>query len=153
MLPASADAHCGNNKCLWEGSHGHKVYYHRVAEHRGPGRAMTLPLYPPYPGSDDIIPCGNLVSLEGSKTLSLREDHSAVFEDDEAVESNSRKDKVTIKGTWSYDGNSQKYAVTLSGMTTIYTVVQPKDSAACLFIKGKLEAADLRESWVSADSD
>jgi hypothetical protein len=78
---------------------------------------------------------------------------SVIFEDDGSVESNSRKNRVTVKGTWSYDGNSKEYAVTLGGMTAIYIVVQPKNSAACLFIKGKLEAADLRESWVSADSD
>jgi hypothetical protein len=107
----------------------------------------------PTRGWDDLILCSNLVSLEGEKTLSLSEDHSVIFEDDEVAENNSKENQVTIKGTWSYDENSKEYTVTLGRMTTIYTVMQPKNSPACLFIKGKLEAADLRESWVSANSD
>jgi hypothetical protein len=107
----------------------------------------------PTPGWDDLILCSNLVSLEGAKTLSLSEDHSVIFTDDKAVENNSADNNFTIKGTWSYDESLKEYAVTLSGVTAIYTVVQPKNSPACLFIQGKLEAADLRESWVSVDND
>jgi hypothetical protein len=64
MLPASADAHCGNNKCLW---HGHHHYYRHVrlepqdsikewqAQWRAAktkpigwvGHPIPLPLYPP----------------------------------------------------------------------------------------------------------
>jgi hypothetical protein len=180
MLPASADAHCGNNKCLW---HGHHHYYRhvrlepqdsikewqaqwRAAKTKPIRQVMPLPLYPPpgpkgtegfapapIPGWDDLILCRDLVSLERSKALSLRKDHSVISEDLGPVESNGTNNRVTIKGTWSYDGNSKEYTLTLGGMTAIYTVVQPKDSSVCLFIKGKLEAADLHESWVSADSD
>ena len=41
------------------------------------------------------------------------------------------------------------YAITLNGMTSVYSVVQPENSHTCLLIKGDLKSANLGESWFS----
>ena len=41
--------------------------------------------------------------------------------------------------------------MTLDGITSIYSVIQPKEADTCMLINGTLESADLNRSWFSLD--
>jgi hypothetical protein len=105
----------------------------------GPGQAAPSP-----PGFDELGSCTDLVSLTGDETLSLFEDHSVELDPD-AHDVNSK----AIEGTWSYDESAKTYAVSLGGVMSTYTAYSPEALTVCLFVKGGLDAGNLRESWIS----
>jgi hypothetical protein len=43
--------------------------------------------------------------------------------------------------------------VTVSGITTTYSMVTPERTGICMLIKGEHDAADLHESWFALSSD
>jgi hypothetical protein len=105
---------------------------------------------PSVPGWQDLILCSELVSMDGRKTLSLSEDHSVILHEEESAQGkDDKKGDRDVKGTWSYDQLYNEYSVSLVGTTTTYTIVNPEVANTCLFIKGTLESANLRESWFS----
>jgi hypothetical protein len=88
--------------------------------------------------------------MDGRKTLSLSEDHSVVLHEEESAQGeDDKKSDRDVEGTWSYDQLYKEYSVSLVGTTTTYTIVNPEVANTCLFIKGTLESANLRESWFS----
>jgi hypothetical protein len=115
--------------------------------HRTAGTAPA-----PVPGWDGLIPCSYAASLDGVKELMLDENHLARLYD--GANSNDRAEREegrSIDGKWSFDEPLKQYAITLSGVTTVYSVVQPENSHTCLLIKGDLNSANLRESWFALD--
>lgn len=62
-----------------------------------------------------------------------------------------REEARSIDGEWSFDEGLKRYAITLNGVTTVYSVVQPENSHTCLLIKGDLNSANLSESWFALD--
>jgi len=53
------------------------------------------------------------------------------------------------QGVWSYDAATKRYALTLKGETTTYTLLSRGDPVTCILYKGHLDSADLRASWFS----
>ena len=112
--------------------------------------ARTLENKSAIPGWDDLIPCSDMVSFDGTKTLTLYEDHRASFYDNDQLKAPKEGEHgVTAEGTWSFDEISKRYSVTLNGLTTDYLMLFPEDVNTCMLIKGDLETADLRGSWFS----
>jgi hypothetical protein len=106
----------------------------------------SAPNRPTTPGWTDLILCSETISLDGKKTLSLGDDGTATL-----TEEGDDKKENAIKGKWSYDAKSQRYAVTTNGMTTTYTIASPQGS--CMLVKGEVQAADLHGSWFSSTSN
>jgi hypothetical protein len=53
------------------------------------------------------------------------------------------------QGVCSYDAAAKRYALTLKGETTKYTLLSRGDPVTCILYKGDLDSADLRASWFS----
>jgi hypothetical protein len=113
--------------------------------------AATIATHPSPPGWDDLVPCSDTVSFDGTKNLALLDDRRAILR---AEKGNDGKDQI-VEGLWSFDENSKRYAVTLDGMTTTYSIASlPSASAGiCMLIVGDLTAADLRASWFSSPNE
>ncbi len=78
------------------------------------------------------------------------------LEDDQSVEvwqQAKKGDERISKGRWTYDETSKQYAVTVSGETTNYSLLSQDGIETCILVKGAFEAANLRESWFSANSN
>jgi hypothetical protein len=119
-----------------------------------PDEALTTEIQSAVPGWDDLIPCSDMVSFDGTKTLTLYEDHrTSVYYKDPLKEPKEGERGVTVEGTWSFDEISKRYSVTLNGLTTDYLMLSPEDVSTCMLIKGDLEAADLRGSWFSKSDE
>ena len=104
--------------------------------------------WPIFPGWDDLIFCSYVQSFDGTKQLSFSANQFVRFSDYGSSSDRTKGQKdVTIDGTWSFDETSKRYAVSLNGETTVYSVIRPENSDTCLLIKGDLESANLRESW------
>jgi hypothetical protein len=114
------------------------------------GQIITVISPPPVPGWDDLSLCSYVGSLDGAKILMLDENHHVRFEDENNQKDSNDGDKnKIIDGEWSFDEGTKRYAITLNGATTIYSVVQWDNSNTCLLINGDLNSANLRESWFS----
>jgi hypothetical protein len=104
----------------------------------------------PVLGWDGLLPCSYVASLDGAKELMLYENHSVRLYDERNPKDRTERDQNnTIDGEWSFDEALKQYAITLNGVTTVYSVVQPENSNTCLLVKGGLNSANLRESWFS----
>jgi hypothetical protein len=106
-------------------------------------RTEKPPNEAPILGWSELASCSDLMSLDGTKQLTLFENHSVKFHD----EGSSKVSKI---GLWSYDEPSKRYSVTLPDQTSTYFIVAPRGTDTCMLIKGDLEAADLRGSWFSS---
>jgi hypothetical protein len=106
------------------------------------------------PGWDDLVPCSDMVSFDGMKALTLHDDHRASFYNKDPLKAPKEGEHdVTAEGTWSFDETSNRYSVTLNGLTTDYLMLSPEDVSTCMLIKGDLEAADLRGSWFAKSDE
>ena len=119
------------------------VFFHQRA---------AIPNLPTVPGWDELARCSYMTSLDGTKELTLSDDHRAAFSDNSRAR-NQKGEGVNILGSWSFDESSKLYSVTLNDETTIYILLSPERSNGCLLIKGDIQAADLRASWFSSTSD
>jgi hypothetical protein len=102
------------------------------------------------PGWEDLLDCSRAALLDGTKELSLSENHRAVLYDKTKKE-NGRY--LTVNGSWNFDETSKLYTVTLNGEATAYSIVEPEGATLCMLIKGDPGAADLRASWFSSIVD
>jgi len=98
------------------------------------------------PGWQDLLDCSRASSLDGTKELSLSENHRAVLYDKTKKE-NGRY--LTVNGSWNFNETSKLYTVTLNDEATAYSIVEPEGAAVCMLVKGDPAAADLRASWFS----
>ena len=85
--------------------------------------------------------CADTGSMDGTKELHLLENQGAIFYD-KSIKDGSGK-YHTIDGTWMFDETAKRYAVTLDGVVTAYSIVAPERTGICMLIKGKHDAADL----------
>jgi hypothetical protein len=107
----------------------------------------------PVLGWDGLVPCSYVASLDGAKELMLYENHHVSVYDEKNAKDNTERDKnKTMDGEWSFDEALKRYAITLNGVTTVYSVVQPENSNTCLLVKGELNSANLREKLVLIES-
>ena len=90
--------------------------------------------------------CFFTMSFDGTKGLSLSYNRQAVLYAYSKVVGSK---ELTIEGTWTFDEATKRYAVTLDGAVTTYSVVAPEQTAVCMLVKGDLGAADLRASSFS----
>jgi hypothetical protein len=112
--------------------------------------AGTAPV--PVPGWDGLFLCSDVASLDGAKELMLDENHLArLYGGANSKNIAEGEQGRSIDGEWSFNETLKRYAITLNGVTTVYSVVQPENSHMCLLIKGDLNSANLRESWFSLD--
>ncbi len=119
-----------------------------------PDEARTTENKSTPPGWDDLAPCSDMVSFDGTKTLTLSEDHRAsVYYKDPLKEPKEGERGVSVEGTWSFDEISKRYSVIFNGVTTDYLMLFPEDVNTCMLIKGDLETADLRGSWFSKSDE
>ena len=94
-------------------------------------------------GWDEIGACASMASLDGTREIRLSENQNAEMWD----HSSSKKGESDIaQGVWSYDATSKRYAVTLKGETTTYTLITRGEPVTCILYKGDLGSADLRAS-------
>ena len=111
-----------------------------------PKNADAAPKTPELLDPDDLGLCDLTWSLDGHKRLFLNTDHLAEIEDDmKRSESNNVEDSLA-SGTWRYEPISGRYAVTLEGLTVLYSRISPIENV-CLLVKGEIGAADLNASW------
>ena len=96
------------------------------------------------PGWDELLSCSFMVSFDGKRRLWLSESHSARIEEP----NHARAD-----GSWSFDGTTGKYIVTVHDEPVTYSVVAPGDGDNCMLIKGDLATADLPRSWFYSRDD
>ena len=89
--------------------------------------AVTSP--PPVPGWEGLSLCAYVTSLDGAKTLILEENHHVVLEDQRNLkDTHDRDQSKSIEGEWSFDEGSKRYAITVNGAATLYSVVQWENS-------------------------
>jgi hypothetical protein len=108
---------------------------------KGKGSGTAAPL-----GWDDLSTCSELVSIDGSTRLSLFENHVLEVYDKSAT-------KKVESGTWSYLEQSKQYSIVLAGQSWNYVLVSPNGSDTCMLANGSVEAADLRASWFSINTE
>jgi hypothetical protein len=108
---------------------------------------LLTQMKPAVPGWDDLIPCSLVTSFEGTKQLTLFENHRVKLL--EEARSKDGHPQNQDEGLWSFDGDSKRYSLTLNGVTMVYTLVSPEQTDTCILISGDLEAANLRRSWFS----
>jgi hypothetical protein len=97
-------------------------------------------------GWDEIGACASMASLDGTREIRLSENQNAEMWD----HSSSKEGENDIaQGVWSYDATSKRYAVTLKGEMTTYTLITRGEPVTCILYKGDLGSADLRASWFS----
>lgn len=58
-----------------------------------------------------------------------------LYDGENSKDIGEREQGRSIDGEWSIDEELKQYAITLNGMTTVYSVVQPENSHTCLLIK------------------
>jgi len=101
---------------------------------------------PPTAGWDDLSACSELVSIDGSKRLSLFENHVLKVYDKTAT-------KKAESGTWSYRELSKQYSIMLADQNWNYALVTPNGSDTCMLANGSVEAANLRANWFSITTE
>jgi hypothetical protein len=113
------------------------VYYLMSAEN---ARRLSKP-----EGWDDIHDCGSLTSFDGTKTLDFQRSQKARLT--ERSPDDADKSGRKVDGTWSFDGDEQRYTVSFGNSSTQYALVKPEDASLCVLVPGDIGAANLRESW------
>ena len=97
-------------------------------------------------GWDDLGACSNMASLDGARELKFFENQNAEMWDHSSLKEG---ESDIAQGVWSYDAATKRYALTLKGETTTYTLLSRGDPVTCILYKGHLDSADLRASWFS----
>ena len=115
-----------------------------------PINKVELPVLPA--GWMRLASCEHTMSLDGNKLLDLSDDHRAALEDHSRLNDSLDAEIRFVSGQWSYDEASNRYAITIAGETTTYSLVSSDEGDVCMLIKGELSAADLRASWFSFPS-
>jgi hypothetical protein len=108
---------------------------------------------PENPGWDDLSPCSDASSLDGTMGLGLLSDGRATLYDNTPIKGSETTEDHTTNGAWHFDELSRRYSITFKGASTDYLVVSSEQTKICMLIKGDLGAADLRASWFSGASD
>jgi hypothetical protein len=108
---------------------------------------------PAPPGWDDLAPCAVLTSLDEMQEMTLSDDQRAEFLDLSTLQDGDDPKSRMVVGAWSYDEGSKRYAITLNGQTTTYTLLARGDPTTCILFKGDIHAADLSASWFSFPSN
>ena len=103
-------------------------------------------------GWDELAPCSALESLDEMKEMTLSDDQRAESQDLSPPEDGEDPKSRNIEGAWSYDAGSKRYAITLNGQTTTYTLLARGDPTTCILLKGGPHAVDLSASWFSFSS-
>jgi hypothetical protein len=115
----------------------------------GPATQLAEQLSAPAPpGWDELLDCSYTKSLDGTKQLELLDNQTAVLSDTAIKKDGEYR---TATGNWEFDQTSKRYAITLSGEVTAYSIAKP--TGICMLVKGDLGAADLRASWFSSNDD
>lgn len=96
----------------------------------------------------DLANCSDTVSLDGKRWLSLSSDQTVELSD-RSGDASKTVSAQPRAGKWTYDPSSRRYAVTLDGQITNYSVLFPDNVATCILVKGDLDKANLIESWFS----
>jgi hypothetical protein len=97
-------------------------------------------------GWDELGACSNMASLDGARELKFFENQNAEMWDHSSLKEG---ESDIAQGVWSYDAATKRYALTLKGETTTYTLLSRGDPVTCILYKGDLASADLRASWFS----
>jgi hypothetical protein len=97
-------------------------------------------------GWDELGACSNMASLDGARELKFFENQNAEMWDHSSLKEG---ESDIAHGVWSYDAATKRYALTLKGETTTYTLLLRGDPVTCILYKGHLDSADLRASWFS----
>jgi hypothetical protein len=103
---------------------------------------------PAIPGWSELIACAYTTSFDGTKTLELSDDGKATL-DESAKSAHGKSDRTD--GSWSFDGSSNRYSLTIDNKTTPYTLLSIEPAGTCMLVKGGLDAADLHQSWFSSE--
>jgi hypothetical protein len=98
---------------------------------------------PPVPGWERLSSCESTTSFDEKKSLELTKDHKASL----TTKTGEDDKEIITNGDWNFDETSKRYAVTVDGATTVYSIVVLKN--ICMLIKGNVAAADLSASWFS----
>jgi hypothetical protein len=86
--------------------------------------------------------------------MTLKDDQTAeVREPSQPAQQGNKENERASKGRWSYDETSEQYDVTVGGKTTNYSLLSQDGIETCILVKGVFEAANLRESWFSDNSN
>jgi hypothetical protein len=94
---------------------GAAAYYFFFSSQPDPAH-VSIPDYPP--GWAALASCEQAMSsLDEREFLTLGEDHRA------SVEDHSASEIKFVEGRWAYDAPSKRYAVTLDGQTTTYSLL------------------------------
>jgi hypothetical protein len=110
--------------------------------------------------SDDVVAsgwnrlgqCARNTSFDGTKLLRLYEDHKAViFDRDRWANDSGASNGERIKGSWTFDEQSNLYRIMFGDMSNSYRLLTQDDVKTCMLVKGELAAANLKESWFSID--
>jgi hypothetical protein len=97
-------------------------------------------------GWDELGACSNMASLDDARELRFFENQNAEIWDHSSLKEG---ESDIAQGVWSYDAATKRYALTLKGETTTYTLLSRGDPVTCILYKGNLDSADLRASWFS----
>jgi hypothetical protein len=95
------------------------------------------------PGWEDIDECGTLRSFDGTKTIDFDRTHSIVLTE----KSDDDKSEHKVTGTWSFDEEKERYAVSFENTSIDYQLIKPEDSSVCILTTNDPDAVNLRESW------
>ena len=110
-------------------------------------RPATEPAPPA--GWIDLAACNDAISLDGTRRLTLSENHAAELR--EAAPNGDNKNNRT--GKWNYNEIAKEYAITFNDQTTNYSLLLKDVVATCILVKGNLTAANLLESWFATIDD
>lgn len=110
-------------------------------------RSARSPQLPEIAGWDDLAPCSNTLSLDGTKQLSLESDGRAELHDITPTKpGETPKDRI-IDGAWRFDASSKRYSITFKNDGADYLIVSVGGVGLCMLVKGEITAADLPGSW------
>src|ERR1700732_2493794 len=77
----------------------------------------------------------NMASLDGARELKFFENQNAEMWDHSSLKEG---ESDIAQGVWSYDAATKRYALTLKGETTTYTLLSRGDPVTCILYKGHL---------------
>lgn len=100
---------------------------------------------PEVPGWSEIDECGTLTSFDGTKTIDFDRTHKIVLT--EKSPDDHDKSGRTVAGTWSFDEEKERYALSFENTSMDYQLVKPENSSVCILTTGDTDAVNLRKSW------
>jgi hypothetical protein len=102
-------------------------------------------------GWDELGACSTMASLDGSREIKLSENQNAEMWDHSSLKEG---ESDIVQGMWRYDASSKRYAVTLNGETTTYTLVERDEPVTCVCtraILGRLTSAPVGSPFPAID--